>query len=413
MKFEMVENILNINTDAVMTLAMAAVLLLIGYFVKDKAKVLDKYCIPAPVVGGFLFMFVTWIGHMTGAFTFNFTNTFQDPFMLAFFTTVGLGASFTLLKKGGVLLIVYWLICGVISICQNGIGIGISMLTGLEPPYALLSSSISMIGGHGAALSYGKTFAEMGYEAAPLVGAAAATFGLISAVLVGGPVGRRLIEKNHLKPDADDTFSTDVESINAGTGEKLSGLDVMKNVTAILVCMAVGTMVSGWVGTLIHMSFPTYVGAMFVAVIVRNVNEKVHMYRFDYPLVDSIGDVMLSLYLSLALMTLKLWELAGLIGGVLLVVLCQVIFMILAAYFIVFRILGKNYDAAVMCAGLCGHGLGATPSAIVNMTAVNERYGMSRKAMMIVPIVGAFLVDLIYQPTTIMFIKTFVHGFTR
>lgn len=413
MKFEMVENILNINTDAIMTLAMAAVLLLIGYFVKDKAKVLDKYCIPAPVVGGFLFMFVTWIGHMTGAFTFNFTNTFQDPFMLAFFTTVGLGASFTLLKKGGILLIVYWLVCGVISICQNGIGIGISMLTGLEPPYALLSSSISMIGGHGAALSYGKTFAEMGYEAAPLVGAAAATFGLISAVLVGGPVGRRLIEKNHLKPDADDTFSTDVESINAGTGEKLSGLDVMKNVTAILVCMAVGTMVSGWVGALIHMSFPTYVGAMFVAVIVRNVNEKVHMYRFDYPLVDSIGDVMLSLYLSLALMTLKLWELAGLIGGVLLVVLCQVIFMILAAYFIVFRILGKNYDAAVMCAGLCGHGLGATPSAIVNMTAVNERYGMSRKAMMIVPIVGAFLVDLIYQPTTIMFIKTFVHGFAR
>lgn len=413
MKFEMVENILNINTDAVMTLAMAAVLLLIGYFVKDKAKVLDKYCIPAPVVGGFLFMFVTWIGHMTGAFTFNFTNTFQDPFMLAFFTTVGLGASFTLLKKGGILLIVYWLICGVISICQNSIGIGISMLTGLEPPYALLSSSISMIGGHGAALSYGKTFAEMGYEAAPLVGAAAATFGLISAVLVGGPVGRRLIEKNHLKPDADDTFSTDVESINAGTGEKLSGLDVMKNVTAILVCMAVGTMVSGWVGTLIHMSFPTYVGAMFVAVIVRNVNEKVHMYRFDYPLVDSIGDVMLSLYLSLALMTLKLWELAGLIGGVLLVVLCQVIFMILAAYFIVFRLLGKNYDAAVMCAGLCGHGLGATPSAIVNMTAVNERYGMSRKAMMIVPIVGAFLVDIIYQPTTIMFIKTFVHGFAR
>lgn len=407
----MVENILNINTDAIMTLAMAAVLLLIGYFVKDKAKVLDKYCIPAPVVGGFLFMFVTWIGHMTGAFTFNFTNTFQDPFMLAFFTTVGLGASFTLLKKGGILLIVYWLVCGVISICQNGIGIGISMLTGLEPPYALLSSSISMIGGHGAALSYGKTFAEMGYEAAPLVGAAAATFGLISAVLVGGPVGRRLIEKNHLKPDADDTFSTDVESINAGTGEKLSGLDVMKNVTAILVCMAVGTMVSGWVGTLIHMSFPTYVGAMFVAVIVRNLNEKVHMYRFDYPLVDSIGDVMLSLYLSLALMTLKLWELAGLIGGVLLVVLCQVIFMILAAYFIVFRILGKNYDAAVMCAGLCGHGLGATPSAIVNMTAVNERYGMSRKAMMIVPIVGAFLVDIIYQPTTIMFIKTFVHGF--
>ena len=411
MSFETVENVLNINTDAVMTLAMAAVLLLIGHFVKSRVKALEKYCIPAPVVGGFLFMFITWIGHMTGAFTFNFTNTFQDPFMLAFFTTVGLGASFTLLKKGGKLLIIYWLICGVISIFQNSIGIGVSMAIGLEAPYGLLSSAISMIGGHGAALSYGKTFAEMGYETAPLVGAAAATFGLISAVLIGGPLGRRLIEKNHLTPDKDDTFATDVENINAGTGEKLTSLDIMKNVTAILVCMAVGTVISGWVGKLIDMSFPTYVGAMFVAVIVRNVNEHVHMYRFDYPLVDSIGDVMLSLYLSLALMTLKLWELAGLIGGVMLVVFCQVIFMILAAYFVVFRILGKNYDAAVMCAGLCGHGLGATPSAIVNMTAVNERYGMSRKAMMIVPIVGAFLVDIIYQPTTIWFIKTFVHGF--
>lgn len=412
MKFEVLENVLNINTDAVMTLAMAAVLLLIGHFVKDKVKILDKYCIPAPVVGGFLFMFITWIGHMAGAFTFNFTNTFQDPFMLAFFTTVGLGASFSLLKKGGKLLFIYWLVCGVISIFQNSIGIGLSKVIGLEAPYALLSSAISMIGGHSAALSYGNTFAEMGYEVAPLVGAAAATFGLISAVLIGGPVGRRLIIKNNLTPDNDDTFDADVASVNAVTGEKLSSLDVMKNVTAILVCMAVGTMVSGWVGMLINMSFPTYVGAMFVAVIVRNLNEKVHMYKFDFSLVDSIGDVMLSLYLSLALMTLKLWDLAGLIGGVLIVVLCQVIFMILVAYFIVFRILGKNYDAAVMCAGLCGHGLGATPSAIVNMTAVNERYGMSRKAMMIVPIVGAFLVDLIYQPVTIWFIKTFVQGFT-
>lgn len=413
MTFETVDNIFNINTDAVMTLAMAALLLVLGYAVKNKVKILDKYCIPAPVVGGFLFMFVTWIGHTTGAFAFNFTNTFQDPFMLAFFTTVGLGASFTILKKGGKLLIIYWLVCGVISIFQNTIGIGVSKLIGLEAPYALLSSSISMIGGHGAALSYGSTFAEMGYETAPLVGAAAATFGLISAVLIGGPVGRRLIVKYDLKPDENDTFSTDVADINADHGARLSGLDIIKNVTAIIVCMAIGTVISGQIGKLIGMSFPTYVGAMFVAVILRNLNEKVHIYNFNYSLVEGIGDVMLSLYLSLALMTLKLWELAGLIGGVALVVFCQVLFMVLIAYFLVFRILGKNYDAAVMCAGLCGHGLGATPSAIVNMTAVNERYGMSRKAMMIVPIVGAFLVDIIYQPTTIWFIKTFVQGFVK
>ena len=183
---------------------------------------------------------------------------------------------------------------------------------------------------------------------------------------------------------------------------------MIKNVTVIIVCMALGTMVSGWVGSLINMSFPTYVGAMFVAVIARNLNEVFHFYNFSFSLVDGIGDVMLNLYLSLAMMTLKLWELTDLMGGMLVILLCQVIFMALAAYFVVFRVLGKSYDAAVMCAGLCGHGLGATPSAIVNMTAVTERYGMSSRAFMVVPIVGAFLVDVIYQPQTIAFIKAFV-----
>lgn len=174
--------------------------------------------------------------------------------------------------------------------------------------------------------------------------------------------------------------------------------------------MAIGSYISTWIGKIIDMSFPSYVGAMFVAVIARNLNESKKMYKFSFHLVDEIGNVMLNLYLALAMMTLNLWELSELIGGVLLVVIAQVIFMILIAYFVVFRILGSDYDAAVMCAGLCGHGLGATPSAIVNMTAVNERYGMSRKAMMIVPIVGAFLVDVIYQPQTIWFIKTFVQA---
>ena len=411
MSIEMLEGVLTFKADAVMTTAMAAVLLLIGFWIKSKAKVLNKYCIPAPVVGGFLFMFITFIGHVTTTFAFNFDTTFQSPFMLAFFTTVGLGASFQLLKKGGMLLIIYWLIAGVISIFQNFIGIGVGKLVGLEAPYALLASAISMIGGHGAAGSYGSTFAEMGYSAGVEVGAAAATFGLISAVLLGGPLARKLIVKYDLKPGDDNDFVADVSDINASTGEKLSGLDVIKNVTVILVCMAIGTVVSGWIGKLINMSFPDYVGAMFVAVIVRNLNEKFHWYNFSFGLVDGIGDVMLNLYLGIALMSLKLWELAGLIGGVLVVVLCQVVFMALIAYFVVFRILGKNYDAAVMCAGLCGHGLGATPSAIVNMTSVKDKYGMSRKAFMIVPIVGAFLVDIIYQPQTIAFIKFFVAGF--
>ena len=413
MDFETIEGILNINLNSTTTLALAALLLIMGYSINKRVTILNKYCIPAPVVGGFLFMFLTWLGHISSTFKFNFENIFQSTFMLAFFTTVGLGASFSLLKKGGKLLIIYWLTCGIISIFQNIIGITITKITGLEAPYALLSSAISMIGGHGAALAYGGTFAKMGYESAPVVGAAAATFGLITAVLIGGPLGRRLIEKNNLRPDNNENFDQSVTEINTDKGVKLSDLDIIKNVVVILLCMAIGSYISTLIGKLIKMDFPSYVGSMFVAVIVRNINEKTHTYNFNFSLVDGIGNVMLNLYLSLALMTLKLWELSGLIGGVLLVVACQVIFMIIIAYFVVFRILGSNYDAAVMCSGLCGHGLGATPSAIVNMTAINEKYGMSRKAMMIVPIVGAFLVDIIYQPATVWFIKTFVQGFVE
>ena len=408
MSIIMLKNILTFKADAVFTAALAAVMLLLGYWVKGKSPTLRKYCIPAPVVGGFLFMFITFIGHQTGAYGFKFDTYFQDPFMLAFFTTVGLGASITLLKKGGGLLIIYWLISGIVSICQNGIGIAFSKIFGIEAAYALLASAISMIGGHGAAAAYGKTFVSMGYPAGLEVGMAAATFGLISAVLVGGPVARMLIEKYDLKPDTSENFDTDVENVNASSREKLSSLDIIKNVTAILCCMAIGSMISGWIGKLIHMSFPTYVGAMFTAVILRNLNENYHFYNFNFSLVDGIGDVMLNLYLAIALMTLRLWELSGLLGGVVLVVAAQVVFMVLACRFVIFRLLGGNYDAAVMCAGLCGHGLGATPSAIVNMTAVKDKYGMSRKAFMIVPIVGAFLVDVIYQPQTIAFIKFFV-----
>ena len=395
MSFETVENVLNINTGEMMTLALAVILLLIGYAVKSKVPFLTKYCIPAPVVGGFLFMFITFAGHMTNTFAFNFTNSFQSVFMLAFFTTVGLGASFSLLKKGGLLLIVYWLCSALISIIQNALAIGVGTAVGVPSPYALLCGAISMIGGHGAAAAYGQTFMDMGYSAGMTVGAAAATFGLISGVMLGGPLARFMIEKNGLKPEDDNTSYTEIEKVNAANGVKLSALDVIKNVSVIIVCMAVGQMVSGWIGSLINMSFPEYVGAMFVAVIARNLNDKLHFYTFSFSLVDGIGDVMLNLYLSLAMMTLLL----------------QVLVMALYNYFFVFRILGKNYDAAVMCSGLCGHGLGATPTAIVNMTAVCEKYGMSRRAFMIVPIVGAFLVDIIYQPQTIAFIKFFVQGY--
>lgn len=408
MEFVRENGILTINLDSILTLALAVIVLLVGYGVKNKSEFLRKYCIPAPVVGGFIFMFITFIGYKTNSFNFAYENIFQSTFMLAFFTTVGLGANLKILKSGGKLLIIYWLLCGLLSLIQNTIGVGVAKAVNLEPAYGMLASSISMIGGHGAAMSYGNTFAKMGYEQAPVVGAAAATFGLIFGVLIGGPLGRRLIVKNDLKPDNDDFDSSALDNLFKEEKIELTNLDVIKNVSAIIICMALGTLVSKQIGKAINMDFPDYVGAMFVAVILRNINEKANFYKFSAHSVDGIGDVMLNLYLALALMTLKLWELQDLMGGVLIVLICQVVFMLFYTYFIVFRVLGKNYDAAVMCSGLCGHGLGATPSAIVNMTAINEEYGMSIKAMMIVPIVGAFLVDIIYQPIVLTFIKTFV-----
>lgn len=184
MAFLMKDGITQISLNPTMTLALAAVLLLLGYWVKSKIRILDKFCIPSPVIGGFIFMFVTWIGYFTGSFAVNFENIFQETFMLAFFTTVGLGASLALLKKSGKLLIICLLMSGLLATIQNTIGIILSKTSHIEAPYALLSSAISMVGGHGAALSYGNTFKNMGYEQAPPVGAAAATFGLITAVLL-------------------------------------------------------------------------------------------------------------------------------------------------------------------------------------------------------------------------------------
>ena len=293
MSIQILNSGLQIEADAIATLALAALLLLLGAAVKNRVRILNHYCIPAPVVGGFLFMFLTFLGHVTGSFQVRFDTYFQSPFMLAFFTTVGLSASFSLLKRGGIMLVVYWLISGVISVIQNAIGIAVGTAIGLPAPYALLSSAISMIGGHGAAASYGAQFTEMGYDQAMLVGAAAATFGLITAVMIGGPLGSRLIERYKLTPDRDDSFAgSDVFEVNKSSGEARSAHIITENVTVLLVCMAVGAKVSALIGAAIGMSFPTYVGAMFVAVLVRNLNEKVRFFSFDYALVDGIGEVM-------------------------------------------------------------------------------------------------------------------------
>lgn len=339
---------------------------------------------------------------MSGRINLVFDASLQTVFMLAFFTTVGLGASLKVLLTGGKLLFIYWFVNVLITVLQTGIGVFLGPILGLDAAYGIVSGPVALVGGHGGAAAYGQTLEAMGYPGASLVGLASATFGLIVASLVGGPLGRRLIERYNLTPDNDDGFQIDTSGYDAGAQHiEMDYANTMKNLTALMLCMTMGSMIVGYLGGLIGMAIPTYVGAMFFAVLVRNLNEKFHFYNFSIDFNDRVGDISLGLYLSMALLTLKLWELAELALPLLIVLCTQTVILLLLTYFVVFRILGKNYDAAVMSAGLIGHDLGSTPTAVANMTTIHTKYGVSRKALIIVPIVGAFLIDVFYQPFVI------------
>ena len=406
-----------LQIDAICTVALAALMLLLGGFLKAHSSLLQKYCLPVPVIGGFLAMLLVLVCHLAGVLEFDFDKSFLYPFMIAFFTAIGMGVNLKSFQSGvntgGKLLLVYWATCGIISFCQNCIGLALGHFLDLEPAYALLASAISMVGGHGAAGAYGSTFVSMGYPAAMEVGAASATLGLIFAVMVGGPLGQKLIERYQLRPDPEQQ-ETSVESTS---GEKpaqvpLNQAEVYINMVVFLLCMGIGTLVSGGIGCLFHMKFPGYIGGMLAGVVVRFLNEQFHWYRYGVRLIGNTGEMMLNLYLAIALMTLQVWHLQGILGSVLLIVLGQVAFVVLMAYFLMFRVLGSNYDAAIMCAGFCGHGLGAMPSALVNMNVLTEKYGMSQKAFLIVPVVGSCLLDLFYQTHTLILIKLFVQNLT-
>ncbi|HBB28512.1 MAG TPA: sodium/glutamate symporter [Clostridiales bacterium] len=402
MKFEIIESVLTFSLDNIGTMTLATILLMIGYWIKKHVNALEKFCIPAPVVGGFIFVFINFIFHLTGAIEFKFDTTFQAAFMLAFFTTVGLGANLKVLLTGGKLLVLYWLVNVVITVLQTGLGVGLGQALGMHAAYGIISGPIALVGGHGGAAAYGQTLEGMGYPGASLVGLAAATFGLVAASLIGGPLGRRLIVKYNLKPSNDD-FKIDTSGYIETEESKveMDYANTMKNLMVILICMTLGSVIVGYIGKFINMSIPTYVGAMFFAVLVRNLNEKFHFYKFSIDFNDKVGDVSLGIYLSMALTTLKLWELAELALPLIVLLSVQTIGLVTLTYFVVFRILGKNYDAAVMCAGLIGHDIGSTPTAVANMTTIHAKYGESKKALIIVPIVGAFLIDVFYQPFVI------------
>lgn len=409
MKTEIINGLLTLKVDMIATLALALLLLFLGSFLRKRINFFERFCIPAPVIGGLLFSILALILKQSNIIIISMDTTFQSPFMIAFFTTVGLGASFGLVKKGGKPLIIYWILCSILAVAQNAIGVATAKLVGIHPVLGVMMGAVSMEGGHGAAAAFGPMAEGLGVASATTVAVAAATFGLISGGLIGGPIAKHLIDKYNLKP-------TEVEELEGQSYREAAGISEKANITStafllqlmvITVCMTIGAMASSWITKKTGAALPGYVGAMFTAVIFRNINDKFKLVKLDLYTIDLIGDVSLGIFLSMALMTLKLWELANLAGPMVVVLMSQVIFMLIYTIFIVFKALGQDFDAAVMASGMAGHGLGATPNAIANMGAVTEKYGPSTKAFLIVPLVGAFLIDLIGIPNIVWFINFF------
>ncbi|MEY2355475.1 sodium/glutamate symporter [Lysinibacillus capsici] len=392
-----------IEINQITTVFLAVALFALGSFLINKIGFLKRFCIPAPVVGGLLFAALATILKTTGILEISLDTSLQSLFMITFFTTIGLGASFKLVKLGGKLLIIYWLACGFLALMQNVIGVSLASLMGLHPLIGMMAGTVSMEGGHGAAAAFGQTLEDLGISSAMTIGAAAATCGLVAGGLIGGPIVKYLVGKYNLTPDEQESEEVQYENKH----EQITSDSFFTQVLLITFCMAVGT----YVGTLFSEAtgfvLPGYVGAMFVAVLVRNIMDKFKPEAINMKSISLIGDVTLGVFLSMALMSIKLWEIADLALPLFIIVFAQVFFIVVFSIFVLFKLLGKNYDAAVMVAGFAGHGLGATPNAMANMSAVVQRFGPSKKAFLVVPIVGAFLIDVFGIPIIITTINLF------
>ena len=393
---------MDITLDMYQTVAVAVVVLMIGNFLKKKISFLQRFCIPSPVIGGLLFAIFTLILYATGIAVIDFDDTLKEVCMVLFFTSVGFQANLKVLKSGGKALIVFLVLVVVLMIGQNFASIGLANVLGLDSLTGMTTGSIPMIGGHGTAGAFGPVLEDFGVSGATTVCTAAATFGLIAGSLMGGPVGNRLIKKHNLIA----TIKTEDDSLLVEEEEKHERHFSMyaPAVFQLIIAVGLGTVVSDLL-SLTGMTFPIYIGAMIVAAIMRNIGEYTGKITIHMGEINDLGGICLSLFLGIAMITLKLWQLADLALPLIILLAGQVVLMFIFTYFVVFNIMGRDYDAAVLAAGTCGFGMGATPNAMANMQAICEKYAPSVKAYLIVPIVGSLFADFLNSLTITFFIN--------
>lgn len=387
------------HLDVYGTFVAATLVLLLGRKLVQSVAILKRYTIPEPVAGGLLVALILLLLKTTLDWGVSFDLSLQEPMMLAFFATIGLNANLLSLKAGGKTLLIFIFVVVGLLLVQNTVGIALSKLLGLDPLMGLLAGSITLSGGHGTGGAWGKIFTEYyGFQSATEVAMACATFGLVFGGLIGGPIARFLV-RNMKTPAVSQNSEDDKETPMAfekpQTGRVISSLVLIETLAMIAICMVVGKLVSLWLLDSYQFTLPTFVCVLFTGVILSNSLSWVGFYRVFDRAVSVLGNVSLSLFLAMALMSLKLWELASLAIPMLIILIIQAIVMGFYAIFVTFPVMGKNYDAAVLAAGHCGFGLGATPTAIANMQAVTERFGPSHLAFLVVPMVGAFFIDII------------------
>ncbi|GCD10147.1 sodium/glutamate symporter [Clostridium tagluense] len=395
--------------DMIQAVALAVVVLFIGQKIKNKLEVLDRYCIPAPVIGGLIFAIITLILKLSNILIFDMDITLQKVFMTAFFTTIGYTASLKLLKKGGKGVFIFLGISILLCVLQDFTGVALAKMFGLNPLIGLSTASVPMVGGHGTSGAFGPVFEKAGAVGATTVAMASATFGLIMGSIIGGPLGKRLIEKNNLSYPMKMINSHDYKEaavIKENTEKQLNPDNFMGATSQIFLAMGIGTIISLLLEKT-GRTFPPYIGAMFAAAVLRNISDSTNLYKVYEDEIDIIGGVSLSLFLSMALMGLKLWQLADLAMPLIVMLLAQTILMGCFAYFVTFNLMGRDYDAAVMASGNCGFGMGATPNAMANMGAMTAKYGHAPRAFFIVPLVGSLFIDFCNTGVITMFIDVF------
>ena len=384
----------NIKMDMIQTVGLAVIILILGRLLRKKIKFFETYCIPSPVVGGFLFAIINLILRETNLVIFEFDNTLQSFFMTLFFTSIGFNASWRLLKVGGRKVVMFLIMAVTLVVLQNVVAVGVGYLTGVDPLIALLTGSTAMTGGHGTAAAMAPIVEELGHTGAKSVAIAAATFGLIAGSTLGGPLANRLIKGKKLEVVAEKVDNEKVrndEFLFNNDVKKLDGENFAKAFFLILLSMFIGSYVSTFLNQFLN--FPNYIGPMIVAAVLRNISDNTTKFDLHYEEVHILEDVSLNLFLGMAMISLKLWELGNVAGQLAVLLLAQALLAWVFIYLVTFRFMGRNYDAAVLSAGHVGFGLGATPNGIANMQSVCDKYKHSHIAFFVMPIVGALFID--------------------